>query len=228
MATVTAQVIIDNALRKNGVQQITATQQANALIDLNNLLGLWNVDGLMIPYTTNGSHTLVSGTGSYTIGSGADINTSRPIKIISAFVRDSSNVDTTLEVNMTVQEYNDISQKSTTGRPDRLFYLPGYPNGTIYFDYVPDAAYTFVYDSEKSLTEIATVGTTVNMADEFKMALTYNLAVMISSDFGILDEKVIAMANASKAAIERNNIRVTPARYDRALRGSEPFNINSG
>ena len=227
MATVTAQVIIDNALRKNGIVQITTTHRVNALIDLNNLLGLWSVEGLMIPYVTKEDLSVVGGTGSYTIGSGATFDTVRPIKIISAYLRDSANVDYQLETNMSVQEYNRIALKLTTGRPQRLYYLPAYANATIYFDFVPDVNYTFNLTSEKPLLEIATVGTTVSMPDEYKMALTYNLAVLISSDFGILDNKVVALANSTKSILARNNIKVNPARMDVALLRDEPYDIST-
>ena len=127
------------AHKKIGISNPSTTQLDDGLVLLNNMIGSWSAEGLIIPYKTTENVALVVGQASYTIGSAGNFDTVRPIKIINAFIRDSNNVDYVVDVSMTREEYNDISSKNADARPGRLFYDPQYPLGYIYFDYEPTA-----------------------------------------------------------------------------------------
>jgi hypothetical protein len=83
---------------------------------------------------------------SFTIGVGATVNTPRPIRIYSAFIRDTSATpDSDVKLHLlTRSEYDQLSSKEQTGSPSCFFYEPagaqGSVSGTIYLWPKPDSA----------------------------------------------------------------------------------------
>ncbi len=228
MAT-TAQTLINSALRKNGKTNPDNTILENALEDLNNMLSFWSVEGLLIPNVTKESFAVASALGSRTIGSSGNFNTVRPVKIVDAYIQDSGGNDYPVKVDMTLQEYNNIVDKTVTGRPTQLYYHPAYPLGIIYFDYVTDAAYTLYLDSLKQITEFASLSTSYSMPPEYKLALIYNLAVFISHDFDQqLSPDIFQIAAIAKSAIIANNLQIKTLSGDSALLRKCVTNILTG
>lgn len=184
MAEVTAQVLINSAYRKlgaiNSIDGPTPEQTADALVALNSMLGAWSTRDFFVPVLTSESFA-TSATVSYTMGSGGTASSVRAKKIIAGFIRDSSNVDFPLEIKK-FDEYQTISVKTNTGMPSQLFYNPTYPVGYIYLDRVPDAAYTIYIDSLKALSNLAAASTTVELPDEYKEAIIYNLSVRLAPE----------------------------------------------
>jgi hypothetical protein len=93
-----ARDILTRALRIAQVfaqgDDITGTdEETDALSVLNSLLASWSAERLLVPHLETDSLTLTASDGEYTIGSGGDINTTRPLRIEHAFVRDSGNND---------------------------------------------------------------------------------------------------------------------------------------
>ncbi len=183
MATDTAGDIINKAFKKAGIDTPNATHDADGLDALNNLLTSWSIDGLMVPFVIRENFTLTIGDAEYSIGSGADFDTVRPLKVIDAFLRDSS-IDYSLDVGA-LKGYNRVSMKTSECRPTKLYYLAEMANGKILFDREPDKAYELYLDSEKEITEFAATTTTVAdifVPNPYKRGLIYNLAVDLVSD----------------------------------------------
>lgn len=205
----TGQVIITAACRKIGIPSPSAGTSAIGLESMNNMLSSWSAEGLMIPCTTTEGLTLVVGKASYTIlPTTGDFSTIRPIRIINAYIRDSSGEDHPVDVTMTKQEYDDISIKGADARPSRLYYDPQYTAGAgkIYFDTEPTVAETLYLVSEKPLLEIATLVTDVVLHDMYKEALVYNLAVRMADDIEkVVSPQIISTAITSKNTIENLN-----------------------
>lgn len=198
--------IINSAYRKNGIASPSTPQTANGLEALNDLLSSLSADGLIIPYTTSETFTLVVGTASYTWGSGGTITTTRPLRVIDAYIRDSNGVDYPVDVTMTEKEYDAIADKDASARPTRLYYNPQFTLGKIYLDYAPDAAETLYLISEKPLTEIATAATTVSLPDFYKNFLKYNLAVILAAELkNKLSVEIVQLAVESKNTVENIN-----------------------
>jgi len=215
MAT-TALTIINRALAKNGVDEPAVTEQIDALDELNNMLSYFSIIDLVVPYVTPESLVITTVTvNPITIGSSGVFNTVRPIKITDAYIRDSNSYDYKIDVNMTEYEYNSITTKATKARPTSLWYSPSYPLGNIYLNCPPDASYTFFIDSIKRLTEFALLSTSFNFSPEYKLMLIYNLAVIISPEYGSnLSKEVLRIAEQSKMAVMTNNIRRFTASVD--------------
>ena len=92
----TAQELIKAALRAVGAiptgETPTASELADGLEALQIMLRSWAAEGLLIYAYTEDTHTLTAGDGEYSIGSGGDIDTTRPERIESAYIK-SGNVD---------------------------------------------------------------------------------------------------------------------------------------
>src|SRR3989304_3591307 len=121
----TAQNIIDAAYNKIGLMTITTAKSDKALVSLNNMLGTWGIDGLIVPFTTSENFPLVAGQSLYTIGASGNFNTVRPLEILHAYIRDSSGIDHIVNP-MDKRQYAEISNKAADGRPGRFYYDPQY------------------------------------------------------------------------------------------------------
>lgn len=175
---------------------------------LNMMIGSWNNDGLMMYQILDETFSLISGTRTYTIGASQALNTTRPTKIDSAYIRDSSNQDYGVEIIMS-DEYNSVYDKiDTRGRPQKLYYNAAYPSGTIYLYPVPDAAYTLGLSQWKQLTAFTGLTQTISLPPGYEMALRYNLAIEMAPEFrATITPEIQNGAMTHKAAIQRLNNR---------------------
>lgn len=200
--------LITKALQKNGVLVKSETpdsdEASDALDALNMLVSAWANDSMMIIARTQESFNLTANDEVYTIGSGADFNTERPLFIVEAHVR-NSNIDYPLEI-ITDEDYNLIPDKQTSSIPRFLNYSNAYPTATIKLWPKPDIAYTLFLTSEKTITSFTLTGD-VSLPPGWERALIFNLAVDLAPDYG---EAVSsdALARCIKLADEsRSDIR---------------------
>jgi hypothetical protein len=183
----TALDIINRALRilcVSATGQSVGGQEGNdALYCLNTILGQWNNEKLMIYYTLNEVFNLVGGTGTYTIGATGAFVTTRPVKIDSAFVRDSSsgsNNDFPLEI-IPNNKYEDLCLKSSsTTYPQYLNYVPTFPNGQIRIWPVPTTSLQISISQWKQFTKFTLISDTVSLPEGYETALAYNLEYELS------------------------------------------------
>jgi hypothetical protein len=205
MATVLA-AIINPAYRKIGVKSVSPAQQSDALAALNAMIGSWSVQGLIVPYKTRESFTLATGSlgGVRTIGSGGNFNTVRPLEITSAYIRDSNNNDYSLDVDMTLAEWNSLIDKTISTRPTRLCYLKEFALGKILFNYLPASAETIYIDSIKPLTAFALTSTTYSFSPEYEEAMIYNLSIRLApEEDAVISPAVVSIAETSLANIKK-------------------------
>jgi hypothetical protein len=207
----TARSIVTKALQKNGVLTKNETPSADEADDgleaLNDLIGSWSNESLLIYARLSESFPLVSGTASYTIGSGGDFNTTRPLQILSAFTRIGGT-----DYNMAIingVEYDKIIQKSiTSADPEVLYYDGNSALGTITLYPVPSTG-TLHIRSEKQLTEFTTLDTDLSLPPGWDRALIYSLAIEQAPDYGQpVTPELVALASDSlgkiKKAVARN------------------------
>lgn len=229
----TARDLISASLRKLGVLakgETMLSEDANdGLIALNGLLSSWSVDRLITYALTQESFPLVIGTGSYSMGASGAFNTVRPIKVIEAFTRDGQ-VDSPLTIQS--QEFFDqISYKSTRTQPEQLFVDYAYPLATVKLYPVPDKVYTLFITSHKALTSFATLDTVIALPDGYERALTYGLALEMSSEYGVQASLEIgALAISSKSMLKRLNAPLPLANLDSMLVYTQVnrYNIETG
>ena len=125
----------------------SATEMNDALLSLTEMLDTWSADGNKIHYRVKDELTLVPGQSSYTFGTGGDLNSARPSRIISAVVKES-NQEYPMQI-IGAEEWSKIPLKTTQGDLPHTLYVEGtYPLETLNVYYTPDTANTLVLYSE--------------------------------------------------------------------------------
>lgn len=206
----TANELISRALRLLGVlgqgrRTLTANESSDGLEALNSMLESMSLERLMVYQILEENFPLVAGTGSYTIGSGGVFNTTRPVKIDSAFIRDSGNNDYPLEI-IDNGAYDSVALKNTSACPQYLYYDTQHPLAYVRLLYVPDAAYTLYINSWKQLQRFADGTTALSLPPGYERMIAYNLAIELNAEYGsVITPEVVAIATQSRAAIKRLN-----------------------
>lgn len=175
--------LISFALREIGVvgfgSRATPDELAAGLQSLNLMLDEWGVLRENINVRKEESFPFVVAQAIYYIGVGAaDFDTVRPVKIESAFYRDSTGADIAIDCSMQEADYNALTLKNQPGSPTRMFYKADYPFGIIKFDYAPSVADTLHIFSWKPFAKITDPAdkTQISYPDGYEAAITYNLA----------------------------------------------------
>lgn len=213
----TALSLITQAAKKIGVvfksESLDSDEATDGLTALNNMLSSWANDSLLVYARTWESFTLTGGTGSYTIGTGGNFNTTRPIAIVEAYVRIAS-VDYPLEI-IPDEVYNQyITIKSIQTSPSRyLNYDNAYPLGNIRLYTVPSTNDTLFLLTEKPFSSFA-LSDTVTFPPGWERAIVYNLALELAPEYGeTAPPEVVMLAAESKAEIKRASMRNKPMSY---------------
>ena len=185
MADLTALQIVSAALRLNGKLAAGVSAEGADAVDgleaLRILIREWSSEDLMVYVSAVDSHALAAGTQSYTVGSGATINTARPERIIAAYVQ-SGGLDHPISI-IGEKKYSEIAQKALGyDRPSWLWYNSGYPNGTIYL--WPPGGGTLYFHSIKPLSDPTLLTTDVQFPGIYDAALKWNLACEMAPEFG--------------------------------------------
>lgn len=227
MATV--RNLITRALRKSGVITKSETPDpdeiSDALEECNSMLSSWSTEKMLCVSRTRESFPS-TGAQSYTIGSGGDFNTTRPVKIISAFARLGTNDDYPM-VEITDKNYSLIQNKDTPGAPEFFNYDNGYPLGTLTMYPKPTASYTIYIYSEKAITAFTSLSQVVSLPEGWEDAIVYNLAVRLAPEYGQpVTNELAALAISTKSAIKRAINRNRPLDY--FPQKVSQHNINTG
>jgi hypothetical protein len=207
----TARQIIQRALQKNGVltkgESPDGDEASDGLSSLNDMIASWSNDSLLIYARLSESFPLVSGQASYTIGTGGNFNTARPLQILTAFTR-IGDIDYNISI-IPEEAFDGIAQKNISSSiPDVLFYSAGFPLGTITIYPVPATGVLHIR-SEKQLSSLPTLDTDIELPPGWKRALIFNLALELASEYGQQVDQAtyqIAMSalNKIKTAVARN------------------------
>ena len=190
-------------------------EMKDALSALNTMLDGWSAHRLTVYATTQESLTLTAADYEYTIGSSGNLNTTKPVKVLSAFTRDSSGQDYPVEVYTDRERYNALIDKDASGRPEELFYVPSHPLGYLYLYPAPDTAYTLYIESLKPLSALSGYTTEISLPTGYERALKYNLAIELAPEFGVsVPAEVAAVAMESYRAIANVNAPTVMATMD--------------
>lgn len=173
---------------------------ADGLLALQSMLRRWAGKQIVVYSSTKETFTMSTGVNPVSWGSGGVFTTTRPNKILGAFVTDSSNTSHPVSVISEV-EYRNITNKAIQDRPYSMFYNPSYPLGYVYLYPVPSIAESISIDSLKPFTETSSfddVLSTLSFPPNYEEALIYNLAVRLASEFGkAITEEVSSIALSS-------------------------------
>lgn len=215
-------------------ESLAANEATDGLATLNRMIGSWSNEKLTIFAKVREEFTLTANDGIYSMGSGADFNTTRPQFIENATIEDQSvspTVEYPLRILRSQDEWAGVAIKDLTSTYPQYLYAEGtFPNETINLWPVPTAANKLVLYTLKPLTEISTLDTSLSFPPGYEEALVFNLALRLAPEYGrIARADVIAIATEGKAAIKRTNDKPRFLRIDGipAAKGSS-FNIHTG
>lgn len=198
-------------------------ETADGLQALNMMLDAWSAERLMLAGMTLENFPLVAGTASYTIGSGQTFNTTKPLKINDAYIRDSNKNDYPLDI-ISEEMYDSLPDKDyAISLPEYLFYDRGETEqatqtGTIYLYSIPDKPYTLFIDSQKILSEFASAAVSFTLEAPYEEAIKFNLAIRQFYEYYPLKMPIPKdlkdLAEDSKANIKRLNHQLQVATLD--------------
>lgn len=182
--------LIKASLRKLTVYASGESPSSNELADgltaLQSMLRRWSTKKILVFASVREYFVLVPGTYFYTWGSGGTWNTTRPHRLLGAYIVDSSEISHTVAI-IDETKRNSITAKTTISRPYTLFMQPAYPLAFIYLYPIPDTAEELHIISIKPFTETSSFSATsdtISFPSEYEEALIYNLAVRLASEFG--------------------------------------------
>jgi hypothetical protein len=229
----TFQTLSDRAMRL--IVQIpsgssgTSQETADNLIACNAMLDSWRNERLMCYALRDESITMVVSQTSYTVGSSGDLSTTRPVKILDAYIV-YSNISYPVRI-LTPEEYDAVPDKTSTGSwPNAIVYYPTMTTGTVTVYPVPNAASYLHILTETPLTGFTAATDTVSLPPGWEEAIATNLAIAIAPEYETEANSTIRkMAAESKANIKRVNSRPSKAYTELpALLGARVGNIISG
>lgn len=222
----TASDLLNDALLLAGVGSAEQAQDnpsfQNALRVANRLIDSWSNEYLLLFDVTPDSFTMTAAQASYS----TSLLTQRPLRLDYAYLR-QSNIDYPLEL-IGAKQYADISVKSQSSLPAKLYYNPDYPNGTLYFFPAPSTAYQCFIGYYPALPSFTDSTTVVSLPKGYERMIVSNLAVELAPYFGReVPASVGVMAIESKASIKRTNYPRDMLKVDTPV-GQGLFNIYRG
>lgn len=246
--TYTGTQLVTAALRELGVLGSTATASGDRLSDGitvgSDLLDSWRTEHLLVSGITIATYSLVSGTQSYTIGSGGTFDQTYPTAIeLWSVIPDDDAADPN-EIPMgrplTYAEWQQIRVKSSTGaRPTSLYYDRAWAAGVgnILVYPIPDNNDVDIklYAKVPAITSLV-AGTSYNLAPACARAIKLNLALELADRYGaggIVSPRLEQRAADAKMLWKRSNIipKESPMRGEFAIgsgAGRRTFNVYTG
>jgi len=221
IATPSATNLITQAYAMIGNRNALTADLDEGLNALNDLLDSWSNMRRLISVNIIESFSLVATQREYTIGNEGteDFGTVRPIKIISAFIRQlSTNTDFPITV-YTKDEYNRIVDKTVTGQAWKMVYLNEFPSGKIILNRTPTQADTLHIDTWKPFTDAANLNTTFSFPAGYRNAFRLNIAVQLADNTTQkISQWIRKRAEDAKKMIRAvNSTPIPKARFDRRL-----------
>ena len=203
-------------------ETLTAAEETAYLAVLNSMMESWSLERLLVYHILDEVFTLSAGDGSYTIGTSGDFNTTRPLKIEGAVIRDTDDADSGVEI-LGADAWRRIVLKTSTGNsyPAYLYYDPQYTSarGVINLWPEPQAGLRLVISSWKQLQTFALISTTLALPPGYERAIIYNLAIELAGGMIEPAPSVVKIARESKGAIKRVNVPDMSMTLNPALAG---------
>lgn len=226
------------ALRVIGSTETPNAADANdGLVAFNAMLDSWSNENLLAFEVLTQSFALTVGKTTYSIGASGspDISGTRPLAIEGAYLQDTNSIKYGMDVVSREVWIGRTGLSTVTSQlPDTLWYDPAYPLGVINIFPTPLIAYTVYIDTYLQQALFAALTTQLSTPPGYERAYVFNLAVEISSQFGIPipaigpgQRNIVEIANESRANIKRKNIRENIADMDRSIvsRSKSTYNI---
>ncbi len=136
----------------------------------------------------------------------------RPMEIIEARIRNSQDIDNILEIVSRV-EYMQLSDKTSTGTPNIMYYDPQLTNGVMYLWQTTNNVRNRVVFTAKYPIEIfEEFDDTADFPQEWFLALKYNLAVLLIPEYMRENKMTVTQINLLRSQAE--NFKETVKSFD--------------
>lgn len=230
---VTARAVIQGALKLltvlDPLETVEPQDAEDGLEVLNDMIDQWALAELNLFASTNitGSFAGVSAT----VGPSGVINATRPQQINHAFYT-SGGQDLELDVMRNRASYDRINEKLLAGVPERVFYEPTSPLGTLYVWPVPPGVTSYTLNVDLLFTQFADLDTQYQLPPGYRTALKTLLCEPLAPVYSKpINPDLKHMITMSRRMLKRSNVVVPeltlewPGRRDlRAERAGEfPF-----
>lgn len=221
----TAQTLIKAALRAIGViatgETPTASEMQDGLESMKLMFRNWSAKNIRLYYTKQ--ETLpMDGSASYTIGSGGDLDTTRPVSIRGAW-----HTDWPVNILSESEFRNRRMGADSSGTVVGVWYSPEYPLGVLYP--WPLGGSTLYLDTMIPLTDPATLATDVAFPVEYDDPIKWNLAVRLAPEYGKeASQTILALAGSTLSAIEVRNFehQINPVMVEVTQMSRQKYNID--
>lgn len=217
--------LIQSSMRLAGILESGETATADEITDglavLNDVIENWTTGTLSVWQTLNESFTLIPGQSTYTIGTGGNFNTTRPVRIEGAYCT-VQGVDFPIQI-VDQLEFNLLSLKTQQEQIIlQMVYLNDMPLGRIILWPVPSAAIPLVLSTSTSLVAVATSATSITYPPGGAKALRYTLAMELAGEFGKPVLQTVADTyRECLADFKRSMKRQVSSSYDMAIASQE-------
>lgn len=180
-----AEIVREALLLLNAVDEfgeVGETQYDTCRKILNSMVKHWQIHANIWP-KTDVTKTLTPGTASYTVGTGLDIATARPLRLVSARRKDTSSREVPIEV-FSREDYMGIPVKTTQGAPAGVYYDVQRSNGVLYIWPTGDTVNNqVVLTFRRPLEDLKTGANDMDFPPEWHLALIYNLAAKLAPKY---------------------------------------------
>ena len=192
---------------------LTSNEQTECLAEFNTFLDSCNTERLLCYTLQQDSLSITASTNSYTIGTNGAFAVTRPVKLMDpCFVRDSSNMDTPLEI-INAEAYGLLVTKSAGYTyPTKIFYDAGYSatsTGTIYLYPSPSGSLTLFINSMKQFVAASTMSQSLSFPPGYQLFIESNFAVHLAAGQVPISQELAKMVRDSRAYVKSVNIPET-------------------
>jgi hypothetical protein len=141
-----------------------------------------------------------------------DFYTVRPIRVVGAFTRNASNVDTPMGL-ITEQYWTNISDKAATAAtPTKLLYRPNAPFGQIVIYPTPTGSLSIHIKAEKMISDYTSLTASQYLPFGYQRLLELSLAVDLAPEYGArAAPETVAYLKNDLANIMRTNLNKLPS-----------------
>lgn len=223
--------LINSALSAIGAlapgEPLDSALAQDAFLMLNDMLDQASNDDFMVTSIQETVWSIGGGGTDWTIGPGGQINSVRPLRINSAFVR-VSNLDYPVAV-LNVEQFELIGMKQLNGPwPRALFYNSGTPLGLIKFWPNPSSGEIHLF-SDQLFTRFTTINDTVQFTPGYSMWIRWALAELLMPGYGKTSPALLEMVRANKnsaiSSIKGTNMMpIQTMGFDTGMGGSRARN----
>ena len=158
-------------------------QLARNIGRLNDLINLWQTQGLKLWLQEDTSVTLTAGTSLYSFGPSGTTVMAKPLRVTDAYYSDSNGIRRPVGL-ISRQEYNSLSQVTQTGEIVSVFVDKQIPNLVVRTWQVPDATAatgTLHLILQQQATNFVSITDDMDFPQEWALALRWGLADEIST-----------------------------------------------